>query len=77
MEISTLPMLSEAELRAGLRVFSEARDQHVEQDHHALAGVYAALAAAFKGEKVRRERMFRHHERECSSVEEWGWQPDN
>ena len=74
LKIETMALLSEGEIRAGIRCFCEARDQHVEEGRHALAGVYAALAAAFKAEQLRRERMFKEHRREMVDTEaSWNW----
>jgi hypothetical protein len=73
MEIETLHLLSEAEIRAGLKVFCEARDQHAEEGRPGLAGIYAALAAALQAEKVRRKLLFREHERELKDADfTWG-----
>lgn len=69
-----MAFLSEGEIRAGLRVFTEARDRYAKEGRHGMAGVYSALLCAFKAEEVRRKQLFREHRREMVDTEaSWNW----
>jgi len=76
-----LYLLTDAEISAGIRVFSSARDDYAEKGKHGMAAMYSAFLCILKAEQIRRKRLFKDLQRELAgeSLSTWKYEesPDN